>query len=189
MIRNLVRLRDRNQLTLPFRIAEKLAIEPGGLLELTLTEDGRVELRRARIATVGSPEAERDERLAMEDIEQGRYTQFVGVQQFQEDLRERRAEQERRRLAEDVEALDARMQELTREFGRLITVVQQVTPSAAQPVIHHNVIKAVRDVTGLSLKEAKELVDAAPRPVGDVSKQGDRDAASSSSATAAWDEG
>ncbi len=28
-----------------------------------------------------------------------------------------------------------------------------------------NVIKAVKDITGLSLKEAKELVDGAPKPV------------------------
>ena len=35
------------------------------------------------------------------------------------------------------------------------------------------VIKVVRDVTGLGLKEAKELVDGAPKTVKEGAKQGD----------------
>jgi large subunit ribosomal protein L7/L12 len=35
-----------------------------------------------------------------------------------------------------------------------------------------NVIKAVREITGLGLKEAKELVDSAPKPIKEgVSKE------------------
>ena len=39
-----------------------------------------------------------------------------------------------------------------------------------------NVIKAVKDITGLGLKEAKELVDNAPKPVKEGASKADADA-------------
>jgi large subunit ribosomal protein L7/L12 len=39
-----------------------------------------------------------------------------------------------------------------------------------------NVIKAVREVTGLGLKEAKDLVDGAPKPVKEAIPKADADA-------------
>ena len=36
------------------------------------------------------------------------------------------------------------------------------------------VIKAVRELTGLGLKEAKDLVDGAPKPVKEAHRQGRR---------------
>ena len=39
-----------------------------------------------------------------------------------------------------------------------------------------NVIKAVREVTGLGLKEAKDLVDGAPKPVKEGVSKADADA-------------
>jgi large subunit ribosomal protein L7/L12 len=40
-----------------------------------------------------------------------------------------------------------------------------------------SVIKAVREITGLGLKEAKDLVDAAPKPVKDGLSKADAEAA------------
>ena len=40
-----------------------------------------------------------------------------------------------------------------------------------------NVIKAVRELTGLGLKEAKDLVDGAPKPVKEGISKADADAA------------
>ena len=40
-----------------------------------------------------------------------------------------------------------------------------------------NVIKAVRELTGLGLKEAKDLVDGAPKPVKEAVSKADADAA------------
>ena len=40
-----------------------------------------------------------------------------------------------------------------------------------------NVIKAVREITGLGLKEAKDLVDGAPKPVREAVSKEDADAA------------
>ena len=40
-----------------------------------------------------------------------------------------------------------------------------------------NVIKAVREITGLGLKEAKDLVDGAPKPVKEGVNKADADAA------------
>ncbi len=39
-----------------------------------------------------------------------------------------------------------------------------------------NVIKAVREITGLGLKEAKDLVDGAPKPVKEGANKADADA-------------
>jgi len=39
-----------------------------------------------------------------------------------------------------------------------------------------NVIKAVREITGLGLKEAKDLVDGAPKPVKEAVSKADADA-------------
>jgi len=40
-----------------------------------------------------------------------------------------------------------------------------------------NVIKAVREITGLGLKEAKDLVEAAPKAVKEAASKADADAA------------
>jgi large subunit ribosomal protein L7/L12 len=40
-----------------------------------------------------------------------------------------------------------------------------------------NVIKAVRELTGLGLKEAKDLVDGAPKPVKEAVSKADAEAA------------
>ena len=40
-----------------------------------------------------------------------------------------------------------------------------------------NVIKAVREITGLGLKEAKDLVDAAPKAIREAVPKGEADAA------------
>ena len=48
---------------------------------------------------------------------------------------------------------------------------------AAQPFGPVNVIKAVRELTGLGLKEAKDLVDGAPKPVKEGVSKADSDAA------------
>ena len=40
-----------------------------------------------------------------------------------------------------------------------------------------NVIKAVREITGLGLKEAKDLVDGAPKPVKEAIPKADAEAA------------
>lgn len=40
-----------------------------------------------------------------------------------------------------------------------------------------SVIKAVREITGLGLKEAKELVDGAPKPVKEAMPKADAEAA------------
>lgn len=48
----------------------------------------------------------------------------------------------------------------------------ELTSSGAQKI---NVIKVVRELTGLGLKEAKDLVDGAPKPVKEGVKKADAD--------------
>ena len=48
-----------------------------------------------------------------------------------------------------------------------------LTEAGAQKI---NVIKAVREITGLGLKEAKDLVDGAPKPIKEGVSKSDADA-------------
>jgi hypothetical protein len=77
----LIRLRKKNQLTLPAEFVEELKLGEGALLGATL-EQGSIRLREARVAVVGSPEAEDQERQAKEEIRQGRYTTFATPEDF-----------------------------------------------------------------------------------------------------------
>ena len=43
-------------------------------------------------------------------------------------------------------------------------------------MLFRSVIKAVREITGLGLKEAKDLVDGAPKPVKEGVSKADADA-------------
>lgn len=55
--------------------------------------------------------------------------------------------------------------------GAVAAVVEDEGPSTVSVILKHpglgkiNVIKAIRELTGLGLKEAKDLVDAAPKAV------------------------
>jgi len=110
MIRELVRLRNRNQLTLPSGISEKLGLKPGSLLELIVSDEGHVEIRHARVVTSGTPEAHREEARAEEDIRQGRYVALKGSEDARDYMRQQRSQQAARKLAEQLEALQERMQ-------------------------------------------------------------------------------
>ncbi len=112
MSSHLVRLRERNQLTLPSELAEKLAVAPGSWLELILGADGdgtRVELRHAQVVRAGTPQAKRQEQAALEDIKQGRFSTFANPGELARDLEERRAKAE---MEERIDSLQARVDEL-----------------------------------------------------------------------------
>jgi bifunctional DNA-binding transcriptional regulator/antitoxin component of YhaV-PrlF toxin-antitoxin module len=89
--RKLVRLRERNQITLPSEIISGLAVEAGGFLEITRTSTGLILLKPTALVTVGSPEAELEETRAAEDIVQGRYKTFNSATDLMADIKNRRA--------------------------------------------------------------------------------------------------
>ena len=81
----------------------------------------------------------------------------------------------------DINAIAEQIQGLTLlEASSLVKLLEEklgVSAAAAAPVAAAgankiNVIKAVREVTSLGLKEAKDLVDGAPKPVKEgISKE------------------
>lgn len=81
MNREFARLRERNQLTLPADIVEGLGLKLNDLVEFSMNQ-GRVELRPAKIVTAGTPEAFEELRAAKEDIAQGRYTVIENLEQL-----------------------------------------------------------------------------------------------------------
>ena len=89
--RKLVRLRERNQITLPSEIISGLAVEVGGFLEITRTSTGLILLKPTALVTVGSREAEQEETRADEDIVRGRYKTFNSASDLLADIKNRRA--------------------------------------------------------------------------------------------------
>jgi AbrB family looped-hinge helix DNA binding protein len=85
------RLRGRNQLTLPQGVVDKMELRSGDLVEFAATKDGGIEIHPARIVTVGTPEAKREEAAAQEDIRQGRYSVITSMDEFRGHLEQVRS--------------------------------------------------------------------------------------------------
>jgi bifunctional DNA-binding transcriptional regulator/antitoxin component of YhaV-PrlF toxin-antitoxin module len=116
MIRELVRLRNRNQMTLPAEMAERLSLKPGALLELVLDpENNRIELRRAEVVRAGTPEAKREEQAALEAIKAGRFKTFASIEEFSRDMKETRAKV----------ALEERVESLQQQLDGVMTYFRQ----------------------------------------------------------------
>lgn len=79
MAREYARLRERNQLTLPASVVEKMGLSLGDLVEFSPNGKGGVQLHPARIVKAGSPEARDEEQDAKADIQEGRYTVIRSV--------------------------------------------------------------------------------------------------------------
>jgi len=86
MNRALVRLRNRNQITLPAEVVSGLGIEAGEWLELTVSNSNCVQLRPARIVTADTPEAEQLEQAAAENVRQKNYSTFRSPEEFDRHL-------------------------------------------------------------------------------------------------------
>lgn len=106
MSRHLVRLRERNQLTLPAEYAEKLGVEPESLLELILGTDGdgvHVELRHAQVVRANTPQAKLSKQRARKDIEEGGFSTFANPEELalhMKQTRDAEAEQLRAQVGE-----------------------------------------------------------------------------------------
>lgn len=112
MSSHLVRLRERNQLTLPAEVAEKLAVEAGSLLELILgtDEDGvHVELRPAQVVRANTHQAKLSERRARKDIQEGRFSTFANPDELALHMKQTR-DAEAKQLRAQVEDLQEQMQ-------------------------------------------------------------------------------
>jgi len=86
MNRALVRLRNRNQITLPAEVISRLGLEAGDWLELTVSNSNCVQLRPARIVTADTPEAERLEHAAAENVRRKNYSTFRSPEEFDRHL-------------------------------------------------------------------------------------------------------
>jgi bifunctional DNA-binding transcriptional regulator/antitoxin component of YhaV-PrlF toxin-antitoxin module len=86
MNRALVRLRDRNQVTLPTEVISRLGIQAGDWLELTVSNTNCVQLRPAQIVTAGTPEAERLEQTVAENLRRKNYSTFKTIEEFDHHL-------------------------------------------------------------------------------------------------------
>jgi len=121
MSSHLVRLRERNQLTLPAEVADKLGVGPGSLLELILETDDegtQVELRRAEVVRAGTREARRSEQRARKDIREGRFVTYANSEELAVHMKQTRDE-EAKRLRAQIEEMQEQMQGLMFNMRRM----------------------------------------------------------------------
>jgi AbrB family looped-hinge helix DNA binding protein len=90
LYRKFIQVRERNQITLPAKILEGLAIQAGSFLEIGRTADGSIYLKPTVLVTANSPEALREESLADNDIAAGRFQTFSTTKDLMGDIKERR---------------------------------------------------------------------------------------------------
>lgn len=76
MIRKCIRLRGRNQITLPGEVAGRLRLREGDFLEVVVPDEGPIQMLPARLVKMGTPEAEAAEDRAEEDIRSGQTLRF-----------------------------------------------------------------------------------------------------------------
>ncbi|MGA9899348.1 MAG: AbrB/MazE/SpoVT family DNA-binding domain-containing protein [Terriglobales bacterium] len=132
MSSHLVRLRERNQLTLPPEIADKLKVKPGSLLELILEADDEgphVELRHAEVVRAGTRAAQRSEERAKEDIREGRFTTYANTSELAGHMKQTR-ENEAKELRAQIEEMQQQMLGLVCNMRRVgaaagVTLIEQ----------------------------------------------------------------
>ena len=88
--RKFIRVRERNQITLPATILAGLPIHPGDFLELYRTADGVIHIKPTVLVAVDSPEAFQQEQLADQEIDQKKYGTFATASELVDHLKSRR---------------------------------------------------------------------------------------------------
>jgi len=88
--RKFIRVREKNQITLPTDLVSALAIHVGDFLEAARMADGSIQLRPTRLVAVGTPAAEREESLAKQDIRSGRFGTYESADELVDGLKKRR---------------------------------------------------------------------------------------------------
>jgi len=86
MSRALVRLRNRNQITLPAEVVSDLGVDVGDWLEITISNSNWVQMRPARIVTADTPEARQLEHAAAENVRRKNYSTFHSPEEFDRHL-------------------------------------------------------------------------------------------------------
>lgn len=89
MIRDIIRLRGRNQITLPAEICEHLGLQEGGLLEVVLTDDRKIQMAPARLVSAFSAEGQAKIERAMADVQSGRTQEIADAGALARSLSER----------------------------------------------------------------------------------------------------
>ena len=82
MASKIVRVRDRNQVTLPLEVMQAVSLRTGDFLEVTVTTEGTLVLAPKRLVTWNTPEAAEADREAERDIAEGRYGTFENPKAF-----------------------------------------------------------------------------------------------------------
>jgi AbrB family looped-hinge helix DNA binding protein len=90
--RKFVRLRDRNQITLPNEIVEAINISSGDFVEVLLTEEGSIHIQPIRIiSSLNSTEARQQEALADKEIEEKKFGKLSDIDELVRDAKRKRS--------------------------------------------------------------------------------------------------
>ena len=96
LIKKIVRVRDKNQITLPSVVIAGTPIRPGDFVELTRTAHGVLEIRPVSLVPLANTaESEAAIAEAERDMANGHYQTFDSAGQYADTLRGRRKKQEK----------------------------------------------------------------------------------------------
>src|SRR5579863_5382785 len=94
--KKIVRVREKNQITLPSVVLAGLPIRPGDFVELTRTARGVLEIRPVTLVPLAnSPAAEASIAEAENDIAKGDYKTFSSARQYADALKTRKKKREK----------------------------------------------------------------------------------------------
>ena len=91
LTRRFIRVRERNQITIPNEIISSTPIAVGDFLEIVLTQDGSIHMMPTKLITsINSPEARQQEALADKDIANKDYDTFHSANDLMKEVARKR---------------------------------------------------------------------------------------------------
>jgi bifunctional DNA-binding transcriptional regulator/antitoxin component of YhaV-PrlF toxin-antitoxin module len=130
--RQLVRLRDRNQITLPARVVDNFHLKPDDYLEFLWTPEGKLQLQPATIAAKGSREAAEGEERARQQLAAGDLPVLKTAEEFREYLRNLPDPEEREIVTSVRQQLHEVVKVATRAIQQLDEAPQLATARVAE---------------------------------------------------------
>ena len=136
MIRKYVRLRERNQITLPAEILEGLPVKVGDFLEISRTEDNKIGVRPTELVIMNTKMEEQEAKLALEPEAMAKAGEITSVEQLQAHLD---AVKEKEMLAE-------KAREMIRDIQRVSEILSEFTVASDED-LRQTVENALRGAT------------------------------------------
>ncbi|HLH06928.1 MAG TPA: hypothetical protein VKW78_06810 [Terriglobales bacterium] len=106
-IRKYVRLRERNQITLPAELLEGLAVEIGGFLEISRGADNSIQLRPTALVVMNAEHLNEQEKAALEPAAMEQAKSITTPEQFIKRVQDSEKKKRKTKVAQAIAAAHA----------------------------------------------------------------------------------